>query len=244
MSEQQFYYDPVGEATLAVISKADKFNRWMYDTIRPFLKGNILEIGSGIGNISKFPLAEQLPVTLSDINPSYQQVLKNKFSHCPSLKDILSLDLVQPAFEKTYGHLKEQFDCIYLLNVIEHVHDDETAIRNCRYLLRSNGHLVLLAPAYQWLFCNLDKELGHYRRYTARRMADLLRTEEFEIKHKSYFNAAGIPGWFVFGKVFRKKLLGSGEMGIFNSLVPLVRFIDKLFFRKAGLSIIVTGKKN
>src|SRR6478672_11669415 len=121
MSEQQIHTDVVGEATLTVISKADKFNRWMYDTIRPFLKGNILEIGSGIGNISKFPLVEQLPITLSDINPGYQQILENKFSRYPSLQGILSIDLIQPDFEKSYASLHEKFDSIFLLNVIEHV---------------------------------------------------------------------------------------------------------------------------
>ena len=243
MSETQSYNDPVGEATLTVISKADKFNRWMYETIRPFLKGNILEIGSGIGNISKYPLAQQLPITLSDVNPSYQQILKTKFSSSSSLQGILSVDLVYPDFENAYKHLESKFESIFLLNVIEHVADEVTAIKNCRYLLKPGGHLILLAPAYQWLFCKLDKELGHYRRYSAKRMAALLRSQGFEIKHKQYFNVAGIPGWLVSGKILGKKMLGSGEMNVFNSLVPLIRFVDKLFFKKAGLSIIVTGIK-
>ena len=243
MSEQRSHTDPVGAAALEVISKADKFNRWMYDTIRPFLKGNILEIGSGIGNISKYPLAEQLPITLSDINPDYQQVLQTKFSSHPSLQGILSIDLIHPGFETTYAGLREKFDSIFLLNVIEHVEDDAKAIKNCRFLLKPGGHLIVLAPAYQWLFCKLDKELGHYRRYTVKRMTVLLSSSGFEIKFKRYFNVTGIAGWLTFGKIFRRKALGSGEMNAFNNIVPLVRFADKLFFRKAGLSIIVTGIK-
>jgi SAM-dependent methyltransferase len=243
MSESQPYNDPVGEATLVVISKADKFNRWMYETIRPFLNGKTLEIGSGIGNISKYALAEQLPLTLSDINPVYKQILQTKFASYASLQGILSIDLIHPDFENVYIDLKEKFDSIFLLNVIEHVAEDDKAIKNCRYLLKPPGNLIVLAPAYQWLFCRLDKELGHYRRYTVRRMTALLRSQEFEIKHKQYFNFAGIPGWLVFGKIFRKKMLGNGEMGAFNNIVPLVRFIDKLLFKKTGLSIIVTGIK-
>ena len=48
--------DYVGEKTLDVIAEADKFNDWMYNTIKPFINGKVLEIGSGIGNISKFLL--------------------------------------------------------------------------------------------------------------------------------------------------------------------------------------------
>lgn len=242
MSDSQTYTDPVGEATLAVIEKADKFNRWMYETIRPFLKGRILEIGSGIGNISKYALAEKLPLTLSDINPLYQQILQEKFNSFPTLEGILSIDLIHPQFEKVYAELQHQFDSIFLLNVIEHVADDNIAIQNCKFLLKSSGNLVVLAPAYQWLFCRFDKELGHYRRYTAKRMAALLTRQDLDVKHKQYFNFAGISGWLIFGKLFRKKLLG-GEMNVFNDLVPIVRFIDKLLFRTAGLSIIVTATK-
>src|SRR5258705_8763101 len=144
MSEEQSHNDPVGEATLVVISKADKFNCWMYDTIRPFLKGEILEIGSGIGNISKYALAEQLPISLSDINPAYQHILKNKFSSSPALHGILSIDMIHPDFENAYAHLREKFDSIFLLNVIEHVSDDAKAIKNCRYLLKRQGNLVVL----------------------------------------------------------------------------------------------------
>jgi len=242
MNEPQINHDPVGEATLTVISKADKFNRWMYKTIRPFLEEPILEIGSGIGNISKYALAEKLPLTLSDINPAYREALQIKFSSSPSLQGILSIDLIHPDFENAYAHLKEKFGSIFMLNVIEHVSDDIKAIRNCRFLLKPSGNLAVLAPAYQWLFCKLDKELGHYRRYTVKRMTALLQSQHFEIRHKQYFNFAGIPGWLVFGKLFRKKMLGE-EMRIFNSIVPLVRLADKLVLKRAGLSVVVTGIK-
>lgn len=47
-------HDILGYSILKSISGADKFNRWMYETIKPFCKGRILEIGGGIGNISQY----------------------------------------------------------------------------------------------------------------------------------------------------------------------------------------------
>jgi hypothetical protein len=47
----------------------------------------------------------------------------------------------------------------------------------------------------------------------------------------------------IFGKLFRRKMLGNGEMNVFNGIVPFVRFLDKLMYNRAGLSIIVTATK-
>src|SRR5689334_446167 len=131
--------DQVGEQTLKAIAGAEKFNRWTYDTIRPYLKGKILEIGSGIGNISAFARLEHQSITLSDINPTYQEYLLKKFQG--SVKNVLSIDLMDPSFTEQFSVLKESFDSIFLLNVIEHLADEKMAIENCNYLLKKNGNL-------------------------------------------------------------------------------------------------------
>jgi hypothetical protein len=74
-------------------------------------------------------------------------------------------------------------------------------------------------------------------------MSDLLHTQNFGISSGSYFNIAGIVGWFLFGKIFRRKMLGKGQMNAFNSIVPFAKLTDRLIGNKAGLSIIITGIK-
>ncbi len=95
----QFEYKEVdreGWDTLDAIAGADNFNKWMYETIKPYCIGNILEIGSGIGNISEFFLESNADITLSDIRPVYCNVLKQKF---PGAKDVIVLDLTHPHFD-------------------------------------------------------------------------------------------------------------------------------------------------
>ncbi len=236
--------DSVGLHTLEVIAKADHFNEWMYNQFKHQLKGNVLEIGGGIGNISKFVIKDAYSITLSDFNEEYCGYLKEKFSHYENVKGIISIDLLHPQFENKYTELKEKFDSIFLLNVIEHIERDQQAVENCNYLLKSNGHLILLAPAYPWLFCSFDKQLGHYRRYTSKSLKELLKKENLSILSDSYFNFLGIAGWFLFGKIFNKKMLGNNEMSAFNRLVPVAKFFDALFLKKIGLSVIITGIKN
>ena len=235
--------DPVGLHTLKVIAKADRFNRWMFDQIKDHLKGEILEIGSGIGNISKLVIESDHFITLSDSSEEYWEMLKENFSANKNVRDIVQIDLLHPDFEKKFSPYKEKFDSIFLLNVIEHIEDDELSIKNCRYLLKPGGHLILLAPAYSWLFGTLDKQLGHFRRYTIKSISELLKKSNFAILSGSYFNITGIAGWFLFGKIFRRRMLGKGEMSAFNSIVPFAKLTDKLLGKKAGLSIIITGIK-
>lgn len=235
--------DPVGQSTLAIISSAAAFNRWMYDEIKPYLHGRVLELGSGTGNISNWVLKDRFETVLSDYNPGYTHYLEETFKTYPNLQAVLQLDLQAPAFEHENAALSEKFDSIFLLNVIEHLENDAAAVSNCKFLLKPGGQLVLLAPAYHFLYCNLDRNLGHYRRYTSSSLADLLKINGLMLTEKKYFNLAGIPGWLLWGKLFRAKQLQAGSMKVFNRLVPLFRLADKITGRKMGLSAIAAGKK-
>ena len=235
--------DAAGFQTLQVISQADEFNKWMYQSFSNHLQGEILEIGSGIGNISKHVIADNHTLTLSDYNDAYKNWLSKQFTSYENVKQVLQVDLLQPDFMIAYGHLKGKYDCIFLLNVIEHISDDLLAIKNCSFLLKPGAKLIVLAPAYRWLYCNLDKQLGHIRRYTLRSMEKIFLENNFRVYEKKYFNFSGIAGWLFFGKILRKKILGS-EMSVFNKIVPLAKLIDKIIFNKAGLSVIVVGIKN
>lgn len=241
----EFEHKPIdveGEETLKAIAAADKFNEWMFDTIAPFCKGNILEIGSGIGNISKIFLDKEFNITLSDIRENYCDILKKDFSTYKNCKGIVNLDLVDPGFDVKYKSMMSTFDTVFALNVIEHIQDDQLALHNCHKLVSQGGHLIILVPAYQSLYNRFDAELEHYRRYTEDSLAKLIE-EKFIIIHKQYFNFAGIAGWVLSGKILKKKTIPSGQMKIYNRLVPVFKFIDKIIMNKVGLSVVQIGKK-
>ncbi len=227
-----------GYQTLEVIAEADNFNQWMYETIRPYCHDSILEIGSGIGNISQFFIKEGSIITLSDTGDFYFDYLKKKFKGI----NILSIDLVHKNFDKEYNQYFETFDTIVFLNVLEHIGDDESAIENCRLFLKPGGYLIVLVPAYPFLFSKMDMELEHYRRYTAKSLTTLIRKKRFIIKKAFYFNALGVMAW-TYGNFFKLHSIPQRKMRTFNRLVPFAKFIDKILFRKAGLSVIVIAQK-
>lgn len=243
---QDFTFKPVdleGLETLNVVGIADNFNRWMYNTIRSYCSGNVLEIGSGTGNISEFFLKDGYRICLSDIRENYCEVLKRKFQGEKNLLGVVQLDLVHPDFEMMYADLLGTFDTVFALNVVEHIEDDNLAIANCHKLLKKGGRIVILVPAYQWLYNSFDKELLHYRRYARKGLSKLIEQNGFKIIRVMSFNAFGILGWFVSGSIMKKKIIPSGQMRIYNKLVPVFKLMDHVLFRRVGLSVIAVGKK-
>jgi 2-polyprenyl-3-methyl-5-hydroxy-6-metoxy-1,4-benzoquinol methylase len=232
--------DEEGHLTLDVISKADRFNRWMFDTISPFCKGNILEIGSGIGNISQFFIAEDRQFTLSDLRKNYCSILSDKF---PSNR-VIQINLIEEKFEETYSDYLETFDSIFALNVVEHIQDDQLAIQNCKKLLKPKGILIVLVPAYQFLYNELDKSLDHFRRYNRASLNAIIHKNNLTLVKSFHFNFVGILGWFVSGKILKNKRIPEGQMGLYNSLIPFIKVIDFLVLNKMGLSVISISKKN
>lgn len=243
--DQNFTYKEIdieGMDTLSVLANANSLNQWFYDTIRPYCFGNILEVGSGIGNISQFFIENNLSITLSDIRTNYLEALKKRFPSFNTNKIIL-FDLVDPDFDSKYSHLFESFDSIFALNVVEHIEQDALAISNCRKLLKKGGNLIILLPAYQSLYNRFDKELEHYKRYDRSSLNELFIKSDYKILKSHYFNFAGIPGWFVSGSLLKNKIIPEGQMKFYNMLVPLFRIIDKLVLNRVGLSVITIGQK-
>jgi SAM-dependent methyltransferase len=230
--------DLEGMETLHVIEKANKFNRWMYETIKPFCKGKILEIGCGIGNISEFFIQDSQDIILSDLRENYLEIVSKKFTN-PTIK----INLIDPEFDTKYDKIIGTFDTVFALNVIEHIEDDKQAIANCKKLLKKGGNLIILVPAYQFLFNNFDKELEHFRRYTRKKIETVIAENNLEIVNSFYFNFIGIIGWYVSGSILKKKTIPENQMGLFNLLVPVFRWADKIILNKIGLSVICVSKK-
>lgn len=230
--------DVIGMETLESIAGADRFNEWMYQTIAPYCKGRILEIGSGIGNISKYFVESNQDLVLSDIRDNYLEYLGNVLPNVPSVK----INLVDPNFETEYAEHLGTFDTVFALNVVEHIKEDEVAMLNCKKLLRENGNVIILVPAYNTIYNSFDTALEHFRRYTRSSFKKMVKNH-FTIIHTQYFNFIGIAGWIVSGGILKKKSIPKGQMKLYNSLVPIFKVIDKVLFNTVGLSFIYVGQK-
>ncbi|MCA1759399.1 MAG: class I SAM-dependent methyltransferase, partial [Bacteroidales bacterium] len=125
------YTDKTGVLTLDVISEADKFNEWMYETVEKITKGEILEIGSGLGNISSFFVNNNKLISVSDLRLEYCEILEQKFAGKNNFGAVYQIDIIDPDFDSKHRHLFGKFDSVFALNIIEHVEKDDLALKNC-----------------------------------------------------------------------------------------------------------------
>jgi len=214
----------------------------MFDRIKLFLKGNILEIVSGIGNISAVCVQQGVALNVSDMIENYLSILRQRFLGQPLVKKIFRVDLADENFESNCTSLLGTFDTVFALNVVEHIANDKLAIANGAKLLKKDGHIIILVPAYNALYNGIDEGLEHFRRYNRKSLNGLL-ADDFDVIKTSYFNLAGMVGWFVTGNVMGKKTLLEELVKLYNRMVPLFRVADAVTFNQMGLSVIAVGKK-
>jgi SAM-dependent methyltransferase len=169
--------------------------------------------------------------------------LNQKYGSNPNCEGVRNIDLVHPNFDTEYNDLLGTFDGAFALNVVEHIQDDTQAIANAKKLLKKGGRLVILVPAYQSLYNNFDKALEHYRRYTEGSLRGIFKKNNLQIAHNQYFNLAAIAGWWVSGSLMKKEVIPSGQMKLYNLLVPIFKIMDKVVLNKVGISVIVEGIK-
>ena len=229
--------DEHGAAILASLNEVPAFNRWMADFIRPYVGDRVLEIGAGIGNLT-MQLTPRSRYVATDVNQHYLSYLANLTYGRPYL-ETRPLDLADPS---DFEPLRDGFDTVVCLNVLEHVAEEATAIANIRSALTPGGQAVILVPQGQSRYGSLDRVLGHVKRYSATELRTALTQGGLEVVAVRQFNRSAVPGWLLNGKVMRRKRLSRMQLKLFNILMPVVRRTDRLFPWR-GLSLVAIARR-
>ncbi|MBV8880187.1 MAG: glycosyltransferase [Planctomycetaceae bacterium] len=224
-----------GEMTLKLLQKASRYNSWVYQMLRPYVGRDILEVGSGIGNMTRY-FTRHGRVTATDISPFCLRELERTYAGNETVR-VQPLDISRNSYPEF-----EIYDTIVCLNVLEHIEDDVEALRNMRKLLKPGGRLLLYVPANPRLYCEIDRGVGHYRRYVLEELLAKMKRAGYKVAHSRHHNILGAIGWWVNGKVFDKKDIGASDVGAFDLLMPLVKAQDR-FDSRFALSILAIGEK-
>jgi SAM-dependent methyltransferase len=231
--------EEVNTLTLSILEEAPAYHRWIVGKMSPWLGETILEVGCGVGHLTAL-LLRHGRVIPTDINGGYLQIVENKFRDHPNLKRTLLWDIRCPA----PGELDGPIDTIVCSNVLEHIEEDEKTLGYFYQVLRPKGRLILLVPALKWLYNDLDRELGHFRRYSKGELQQKLEAQGFKIRYLIFLNGFGILGWFFNGTIMRRRLLPVRQVRIFNRLVPFLSRFEKVLRPAMGQSLIAIGEKN
>lgn len=237
MVDDLYKEDEYGGTILHALERAQRFNGWMADVVRPMLGSRVLEIGAGIGNLTTL-LTPRDRYLASDINPAYVSYLESQSVGKPYL-EVTLLDLEK---DDGFGEVAGQFDTVICLNVLEHVKDPIAALQRMREALQPGGRLVLYVPVGPQLYSSLDEALGHRCRYTEVSLRSELDIVGLQIEETRPFNRVSMPAWWFNGKVMRRRSFSRIQLKLFDLMVPILRRLDR-FLPWPSLGLIAVAKR-
>jgi len=233
--------DDVGDAgkkTLKRISRLSRYNTWLWEQVAPYAGKRVLEVGSGIGTMTRFLLGREL-VLATETDSQYLQRLQTAFADRPNV-------VVRP-FDLNDGlpeWLTEYHpDTVLCCNVLEHIENDEATLAHFAQLLPAGGRVVLIVPAVKRLYGEIDKAIHHYRRYDKNEIIAKLERAGFAVEETRFMNLLGLPGWYLNSCLLKRKTVPGLQARLNGFLVPLLRF-EKQFSLPWGMSLLAVGKKS
>jgi 2-polyprenyl-3-methyl-5-hydroxy-6-metoxy-1,4-benzoquinol methylase len=220
---------------LELFENAKNWKRYLAKKTTPYIKGDVLEVGAGIGETTPF-LSNNSVRSWLCLEPdehlyniieqkiSNKTLPKNCRAKCGNLNNI---------------SLAEKFDTIIYIDVLEHIEDDRKEIERACVHLKENGYLIVLAPAFQLLYNRFDKAVGHYRRYSKRTLRNIIALRSLSEKRMMYLDFFGVLLILTNKILFRKTYPSKTTIVVWDQIfIPMSRIADKLFKYSIGKSVI------
>lgn len=234
MTEASFEY--IGNE-LELFATAKNWKQYIARLIRPYITGDVLEVGAGIGSNT---LLFSTPTVKSWI------LLEPDKKFCQELEFFIhanSLPAGYAVFNGYTNELTQKFDTIIYIDVIEHIAEDKKELTTAASLLKKGGSLIVLSPAHNSLMSKFDKAIGHYRRYSKKMLMDI-SNEQLIIEKIFYTDSLGLMASFANKYLLKQAYPTKKQVAFWDTfIVPVSRLLDKLLFYKAGKTIIAVWTK-
>jgi SAM-dependent methyltransferase len=220
---------------LVALSECRNHRKWFAEFAKPYLGDHPIEIGSGLGDYARewIPLVTQF--TATDADEAMIIGLKRELAEYPHV-DVRQIILPSTA--------RADHSCLISYNVLEHIEDHVGALRSMARLVRRNGHIILVCPAFPFAMSPVDIATGHVRRYTKRSMTAALTESGLEVVDVRYANSLGLICYYAFTSLLRRQPSTGGTMTFYDRLVvPVIRSAERLIRRPPfGQSVIAVAR--
>lgn len=199
----------------AALEEAKNYRRALLHDFAPHLRGHVLEVGAGIGQMTAELLKHPGIVELVSVEPeeAYCSRLRERFEnhgvHHGTVADLVS---------------ETHWNAIVSINVMEHIEkDQEELAAYCRLLRPAQGALCLFVPARPELYAPIDRDFGHFRRYTRPELRRKLEAAGFEILKLRYSNSVGYFAWWLGFCVLKSRSFNPASVRLFDrAIFPLL----------------------
>jgi SAM-dependent methyltransferase len=214
------HYDP--GIDLEAMEDLPNYYRAMMRYFHPYLSGEAIEFGAGLGTVASLMAPHLERLDLVEPADNLARRLRQKFADTPKITVI-----AETLETRTRGLAEGSHDTVILINVLEHIEDDEDALRDFFRILRPGGHLLLFVPALSCLFSKLDTALGHFRRYHLQDLRRRIEDLGFRTEVARYFDLFGILPWWLINTLGGKTRLDPAMVRLYDSrIVPITGALE------------------
>ena len=207
--------------------------------LAPFLTGRVLEVGAGIGGMTRH-LAP---------GSGHWTCLEPDAGQCRSIEEAVAAGEIPGQCVVVNGVLEDLpevpgFDAILYVDVLEHIENDRRELEQAAARLNPGGHLVTLSPAHQWLFSPFDEAIGHHRRYNRSALA-ALTPENMYLVHVRHLDSVGMAASLANRMLLRQSMPRRSQIMFWDRfMVPFSRLIDPLLAYRVGKSILAVWRRD
>ena len=225
----EFVY--TGTKNLEVMEEARNYNAFLLRALTRHLSGvnKVLDFGAGTGLFATQIARLGYDLTCVELDAENRRRLSTAgLSACAGLSSIAD----------------ESIDFAYSLNVLEHIEDDSGALRSLRTKLRPRGVLFIYVPAFEVLFTNLDRNVGHVRRYRRHELVARVEAASFRVREANYVDCLGFIAALLYKLLRRDGVLTVRSVIAYDRVVfPLSQIMDSLFRRAFGKNIMLIAER-
>ncbi len=224
---------------LALFAGAHNWKRYLARQLSRWIGRRVLDVGAGLGSnisyLSRSDIEEWLCLEPDD-SMAKQIVGRIAAAELPSYCRVLSTTVIGLPPGPT-------FDTILYLDVLEHIKDDSDELQRAARLLSPGGKLLVLSPAYQFLFSPFDAAIGHFRRYTPASLRQLTPAGCREVQCRM-LDSIGFFASLANRFILKADMPSQDQINVWDKgLVRLSRIIDPFLGYRVGKSILCVWEK-
>jgi SAM-dependent methyltransferase len=221
---------------LELFSNAVNWKRYWADRLRPLIRGDVVEVGAGIGANTRLLETDQRRVWVC-LEPDARLISRIACNVDPS-----------DGYEIVQGTLEDLepgrfFDTAIYIDVLEHIEDDRGELRRAASRIRPAGCVVVLSPAHQQLYTPFDAAIGHHRRYSRRSLRDI-GPPDMSLERLEYLDSIGLAASLANRLILKQAMPTTRQIRTWDSvMIPMSRVVDPCLMHRAGKSIVAVWRK-
>lgn len=207
--------------------------------IEPYLGQDVLELGAGIGATAR---------ALNHRRYRRWLGLEPDKTMCEVIESQLGKGDLPSAYQIRHGtsinlDAHERFDTALYIDVLEHIEQDREELERVNQHLVEDGHIVIVAPAHNFLFTDFDKKIGHHRRYDKTLLRSIVPAG-MDIREMRYLDSVGMLASLANKLILKSDTPNRAQIQLWDSvMVRASRWVDPLLFHQLGKSIVCILQK-